>query len=222
MTVNSTSAQKQNSIWCFGDSAGIDFNDPVNPVPIITSLDTRGSCASIADSLGQLLFYANTRATLPGKTTRIWNKNHQLMENGDSIMGRGWYNELIIIPYPGSPTKFYLFSSGVTGTIGMYYSVIDMSENSGLGKVTLKNVQLETYRAWDGIAAVKHANGRDWWLITKDWSTGSGSGGNNLFHKYLVIGHCKKTDRPVNRPTENEKKNPRFGKIKRAATQPTS
>ncbi len=186
MIGNSTSAQKQNNIWCFGDSAGIDFNDPANPLPIITSLDTRGSCVSIADSLGQLLFYANTRAATAGNTTRVWNKLNQLMENGDSIVGSGWYNELIIVPFPGSDRLYYLFSVGVTSNFGLFYSIIDMSENSGLGKVIIKNFQLETYRAWDGMTAVKHANGRDWWLITKDWSIGSGSGGNNLFHKYLI------------------------------------
>ncbi len=182
---SSVNAQKENNIWCFGDSAGIDFNDPTNPVTFTTSLDTRGSCVSIADSMGQLLFYANTRATLPGNTTRIWNKYNQLMDNGDSIVGSGWYNELIIIPFPGSDSLYYIFSVGVTSVYGFYYSIVDMTENAGSGKVIAKNIQLNTYKAWDGMAAVKHANGRDWWLITKDDSIGSGTG-NNTFHKYLI------------------------------------
>ena len=41
-------------------------------------------------------------------------------------------------------------------------------------------------------------------------------------NKRFVIGHCKTTDRPVNRQTENEKKSQRFDKIKRGATQHTS
>jgi hypothetical protein len=177
-------AQKENNIWCLGDSAGIDFNQSP-PVPITTSLDTRGSCVSIADSTGLLLFYANTRATLPGYTTRVWNSANQLMENGDSIVGRGWYNELIIIPVPGSITKYYLFSAGVTSFYGIYYSIVDMSANNGLGKVIAKNIELNSYKAWDGMAAVKHANGRDWWLITKDDSIGNGNG-NNSFHIYFI------------------------------------
>ncbi|MBL0032863.1 MAG: hypothetical protein IPP27_12075 [Bacteroidetes bacterium] len=90
------------------------------------------------------------------------------MENGDSIVGRGWYNDLIIIPNPASATQFYLFVIDPTSFYGLYYSLIDMQENSGLGKVVLKNIQIHPYQGWDGIAAVKHANGRDWWLITKD------------------------------------------------------
>ena len=53
-----SNCQKQNNIWCFGDSSGIDFNDSLNPIPISTSVRTRGSCVSYADSSGQLLFYA--------------------------------------------------------------------------------------------------------------------------------------------------------------------
>lgn len=179
------SAQKENNIWCFGDSAGIDFNDLANPITFATSLDTRGSCVSIADSTGRLLFYANTRATIPGNTTRVWNSTNQLMENGDSIVGSGWYNELIIVPFPGSNSKYYLFSAGVTNRYGFYYSVIDMSLNNGLGKVISKNNQLHSYKTWDGMAAVKHANGRDWWVITKEDSIGNGSG-NNSFHIYFI------------------------------------
>lgn len=178
------SAQKQNSIWCFGDSAGIDFNETSNVTTFSTSLDSRGSCVSVADSTGQLLFYANTRATLPGNTTQVWNRNHQQMENGDSIVGRGWYNELIIIPRPEFSNQYYLFSVGATSIFGLYYSIIDVSENGGNGKVIQKNIQLHSYPAWDGIAAVNHANGRDRWLIGKD--NRNGSIAHNLLTIYLI------------------------------------
>ena len=180
-----SNCQKQNNIWCFGDSSGIDFNDSLNPIPISTSVRTRGSCVSYADSSGQLLFYANTRAGMPGNSTRIWNSLNQLMENGDSIVGRGWYNDLIIIPNPASATQFYLFVIDPTSFYGLYYSLIDMQENSGLGKVVLKNIQIHPYQGWDGIAAVKHANGRDWWLITKDDRNGDPLG-DNIFTIYFI------------------------------------
>lgn len=54
-----TLSQNRNSIWCFGDSAGIDFRNVSMPVPITTGFDTRGTCASVSDSLGNLLFYSN-------------------------------------------------------------------------------------------------------------------------------------------------------------------
>ena len=107
ITFSFVKAQYRNSIWCFGDSAGIDFRNLSMPVPISTSLDTRGSCVSISDSLGNLLFYGNTRANGSiAQTGIIYNRNHDIMQNGDSIAGEGWYHELLIIPFPNDLNKF--------------------------------------------------------------------------------------------------------------------
>src|SRR5688572_2342783 len=157
-------AQNRNSVWCFGDSAGIDFSNISNPIPIASSLDTRGSCASISDSLGHLLFYSNTRAAMVGNTTLVWNSSNQIMQNGDNIVGRGWFRELVIIPDPADNGLYYLFSIGVTSIFGLYYSIIDMNQNGGLGAVVQKNLQLLNYQMADGLQAVKHGNGRDWWI----------------------------------------------------------
>ena len=184
--VHSGFSQNKNTIWCFGDSAGINFNDPLNPLPISTSLDTRGSCVSIADSTGNLLFYADTRSNIVVYTTQIWNAANDLIENGDSIIGGNWYNDLIIIPKPDMPTQYYLFCMGSSALDGLYYSVVDMSENGGLGKVIQKNMVLHSYQGWDGFTAVKHANGRDWWLISKDRRTGTQPSGDNFFTIYLI------------------------------------
>jgi Secretion system C-terminal sorting domain len=162
-------SQNQNSIWCFGDSAGIDFSNINNPIPIISSVSSRGSCASISDSAGDLLFYTNTRTGFSGNTVKVWNKNHQIMQNGDSIVGENWFNELVIVPFPDSINKYYLFSIGITGSsqVGMYYSVIDMLLNSGLGEVTQKNIPLLNDEMADCVRAIKHGNGRDFWVVAK-------------------------------------------------------
>ncbi|MEI2757816.1 MAG: hypothetical protein V9G42_00130, partial [Bacteroidia bacterium] len=158
-------SQNKNSVWCFGDSAGIDFNIPSNPVPIATGLRTRGSCVSIADVSGNLLFYANTRAASGTYSTLVYDSQNSLMSNGDAIAGEGWYNELIIVPNPINDSTYYLFSLGVTSFYGIYYSIIDMKLNNGLGDVTVKNVQLQSFPMVDCLNAVKHGNGRDWWVI---------------------------------------------------------
>ncbi|MBK9413038.1 MAG: hypothetical protein IPN61_06355 [Bacteroidetes bacterium] len=48
-------SQKQGNIWCFGDSAGIDFNQSP-PTTFTSSVRNRGSCCSIADTSGSLYF----------------------------------------------------------------------------------------------------------------------------------------------------------------------
>ncbi|MBK7390742.1 MAG: hypothetical protein IPI23_17195 [Bacteroidetes bacterium] len=130
-------AQKRGNVWCFGDSALIDFNSGV-PVPGISSLDTRGTCISISDNNGDLLFYGNTRAGIGNPSGLLWNKVNQLMTNGDSIAGSGWYHELVIAPKPADDSLYYLFSIGVTYSIGLLYSIIDMKGDNGLGAVIQK------------------------------------------------------------------------------------
>ncbi len=164
--------QNRNAIWCFGDSAMIDFNNPTIPVTGISGMQSRGSSTSIADTTGSLLFYAATRAGLSGNTTLVFDSSHSIMFNGDSIVGEGWYQELTILPMLNSSSLAYLFSVGITGSsqTGFYYSIIDMNANSGLGAVLQKNVQLENFKCTDGLTTLKHANGRDWWILIRDWN----------------------------------------------------
>ena len=135
-------AQYCNSIWCFGDSAGIDFTIPSSPQPYFSAMRSRGTAVSICDTLGQLLFYAHTGDTSNSNSNmmgNVRNKIHQMMDNGDSIIGISWYQEMVIVPIPDDNQKYYLFSQDVTDIYGIYYSIIDMSLNNGLGKVISKN-----------------------------------------------------------------------------------
>ena len=161
-------AQNRNSVWVFGDSAGIDFSNLSNPVPIMSGMDGRGSCASISDYTGNLLFYAFTNATTDWSTLVMTNQN-LLMPNGDSIVGAAWYNELQIVPFSTLSNKYFLFSRGadVPNNEGLFYSIVDMSLNGGHGVVISKNIQFNNNRISDCLTSIKHGNGKDWWLIYK-------------------------------------------------------
>ncbi|MBL7913940.1 MAG: T9SS type A sorting domain-containing protein [Bacteroidia bacterium] len=179
-------AQKRGNVWCFGHEAAINFNSGF-PVADSSSVISRGSCASICDSLGSLLFYVSND-TVSVTTTqlnggKIYGKDHQLISGGDSINSQGWYYELIIIPAPNSNDLYYVFSIGVTAFYGIYYSVIDMSLNGGFGEVTQKNVQLQNFANVDCLTAIKHGNGRDWWIVFRQYNQ---LGSNNLYYRYLI------------------------------------
>ncbi len=179
-------AQNRNDIWCFGDSAGIDFSNLSQPVPIHSVAKSRGSCASICDTNGNLLFYSSYDTDIFNGVSylangEVYNKQHQLMANGDSLNYQSWYMECVIIPFPDDTLRYYLFTIGVTSNYGLYYNVIDMSLDSGRGKVTQKNIQLLSSPANDGLTAVKHGNGRDWWIIHRKHQ-----GSNNTFYKFLI------------------------------------
>ncbi len=169
--------QNTDRFWAFGDSAAIDFSNLNNPVPSYSILRSRGTCASICDSVGNLLFYCgspNVPMWLAPNNVNILgyivNNNHQIMENGDSLIGSGWYQEMIIVPNPGNTNQYYVFTAGVLSPFnGLFYSLVDLSYNNGLGKVIQKNIQLNSDYGCDGITAVKHGNGRDWWLVFRNW-----------------------------------------------------
>jgi hypothetical protein len=178
-------AQNRNSVWIFGDSSGIDFGSGA-ALPIVSAMDGRGSCASISDINGELLFYAATMrpySNFSPFSTFVFDMNNVVMQNGDSIVGRAWYQELVIIPSPANDSTYYLFSISVTDNYGLVYSIIDMRLNGGLGAVTQKNIQLQNFQQVDCINAVKHGNGRDWWVIFRKSGFPTF---NNDFYTYLI------------------------------------
>ncbi len=187
----SVQAQFTDKVWCFGDSALMDFNGGV-PVPGISASNSSDSPASICDSAGNLLFYCVDRdAQLSNNGSspyvgKVYSKNHQLMQNGSSLICSGYPYSVLILPDPGNSSRFYIFhqNSGLgTAQSGLYYSAVDLSFNNGLGKVTTKNSLISNMNTTDHFTAVKHANGRDWWVLFR-WVNYPGS--NDIFFSFLV------------------------------------
>jgi hypothetical protein len=176
-------SQNRNSVWCFGDSAGIDFRNPGNPVPLTTVVRSRSNCSSVADHNGNLLFYVGDDTTLSGLGGRVYNRNHIQMPFGWGLITANWNHEMIIIPMPGDTAKYYIFHTSITQNLGIYYSIIDMSMDNGNGDVAQANINLTIESVLDGVAAVRHANGRDWWLIYAMNHNGTPT---NEFYMYLI------------------------------------
>ena len=183
-------AQFTNNNWCFGDSAGIRFN------PILSSFKCgtgflRGS-ASISDINGDLIFYGSTSNTTNAyigqiKEGKLFNKLNNKIFNGDTLTGGNWYHDMLILPKSITDSTFYVFVAGVVlPDSGLWYNIVDMKLQGGLGQVVQKNVRYETHPVQDMLAAVKHGNGKDWWLVTRRWR-GNGAGiGNDEFWIYLI------------------------------------
>jgi hypothetical protein len=168
-----TFAQGEGNIWYFGSYAGIDFNGG-SPVALTNgALSTAEGCASISNSAGSLLLYTD------GIT--VWNRDHLAMPNGTGLLGDPSATQSgIIVPKPGSPNVYYVFTVAATGgSDGLRYSEVDMTLDGGLGDVTaVKNIPLATF-VTEKITVVKQANGIDFWVIAHDFST-------NAFFVYSV------------------------------------
>jgi len=183
LLIGNTLNAQRNNVWVFGDSALIDFNG-TTPITGHSVIKSRGTAASICDHNGNLLFSTSydTDVLIAGVAGgEVYDASQNLMQNGDNLKYGGWYQEAIIIPNPSDTNKYYIFHIGVTDYYGLYYSEIDLSLNGGLGSVTQKNVQLKNTKSIECISAVKHANGRDWWVFYKDRNSA-----NNNFYIYLI------------------------------------
>jgi gliding motility-associated-like protein len=144
---------------------------------------------SICNKDGELQFYTN------GYT--VFNKLHQVMEGADSITfssiakqlrGLLFFQNCLILKKPESDSLYYVIIfdfadnciAGLNTACVLQYAEIDMSQNNGLGKViSTNNKLLETPISGSNLTACRHANGRDWWIVKKEWET-------NKWFKFLL------------------------------------
>jgi outer membrane protein OmpA-like peptidoglycan-associated protein len=165
-------AQKEASVWYFGERAGVSFKEGTAKALTNSLISTTEGCATLSDSLGNLLFYTD------GIT--VWNRNHLPMPNGTALHGDPSSTQsAIIIPKPESKNLYYVFTvDKEAGDKGLKYSVVDMVLEAKSGNVTEKNTALKA-PVTEKITAVKHRNNKDVWVITHDWK-------NNAFLAFLV------------------------------------
>lgn len=167
---------KKANHWYFGNFAGLDFSSG-RPISVSNSgMAAMEGTTSISNANGNLLFYSNG-GSLPNAGA-IWNKNHQVMLNGDLTNTRGCassFQNSIALPLPGNSNTFYLFATDCreNGLVnGLSYHVIDMNLDGGLGGVVQKDVPLVGFTN-ETITAARHANGKDYWVITSIANTDS-------------------------------------------------
>jgi len=156
-----SNAQKEYNNWLFGEYCYLSFNigSPVfMPGCAISSLTQEG-CSSISDSAGTLLFYADGE--------HVFNRIHHAMPNGVGLNSSASATQAaLIVKKPLSTTEYYVFTTerGLDSSNGLWYSVVDITLDGGLGDVTVKNFLLDTAMS-EKQSAIRHSNGQDYWLI---------------------------------------------------------
>jgi hypothetical protein len=131
---------------------------------------------------------------------RISNSEFELMENGDNINAGETHDEFcgtfnaqltsypvwqgyMFLNDPGNDLRYYLIQSWMDwdkkNVTKLKYSVIDFSDNL-LGRVTEKDTEIFVDTTLSPyFSATRHANGRDWWVITPNYHT-------NGYHILLI------------------------------------
>ncbi|MFN8154769.1 MAG: T9SS type A sorting domain-containing protein [Bacteroidia bacterium] len=142
--------------------------------------------ASISDANGNFLFFSNG--------IEVFDKNYQaipgcIIQTPYTIQwataGLNRYNAGLFLPWPGDTNRYALFycvpeipiintgscPGGWTWLSNhLYYTVLDKSLNGGNGGIVSSSsiAYLDTLVYLNGLTAVKHGNGRDWWILTRE------------------------------------------------------
>jgi gliding motility-associated-like protein len=183
-------AQKEANSWHFGNGYSLDFSSGSAVQTAGSQIFTFEGSTSYCDQNGDLLFYSNGGGRIPSSGQdpgKIWNKNNQVMYDMQGVEGGGWSaaQSSVIVPAPGEPGVFYLFTmeenefdvdefvpSEPNGR-GFRYFKIDMSLNSGLGGVVQADVPLYDH-SFEGLCAIRHNNGTDYWILINQDTSGIG------------------------------------------------
>lgn len=181
-------AQQHDNIWMWGYESelphpklgGMNMDFHYQP-PLMYAqkrkINLGSYCGVCSDSTGHLAFYSNGIS--------IQDTTHNKMMNGDTInpgyIWNNWHNDYFpngpfcfALPAPAQPNHYYFFhvsgqyspAANAFVSSPFYWTLIDMNANNGLGKVVQKNQVLIPDGDLLVPVAVKHGNGRDWWVIT--------------------------------------------------------
>jgi hypothetical protein len=115
----------------------------------------------------------------------IKNSSYEVMQNGNQINHYGsqdppyslTFKNALMLHHPSDDSIVYLFtlytpmSAGNLFFENLVYARINIKTNNGKGKVEAKNIPLLQNRNLEQFSAIRHANGRDWWLIVPDGIT---------------------------------------------------
>ena len=207
--ISNINAQKEDFTWLFGtwsDLSPIDTTTDYGVISVDFSktipinkkewanirLDFNRS--SICDKDGNLLLFYNG--------VNIYNKKFNAVKNSDSLNYVAPINFLdapqeyvpqggLLLPYPDHPNQYFLLHIQVEWLVKgdsiwdirgerLYYSIVDMDKENGLGEVIeRKKLLLTDSLEYGKLTACRHANGKDWWIIAQENST-------PRYHKILL------------------------------------
>ena len=174
-------------IWIFPDSCGVDFRDTNNVTAYYgTNLSNRSSGAAISTASGNLIFYSD------GK--RVKDESNQYVLNLDSSLPTTSVNKTFFFPNSIDSNLINMFTNITTSGAYLYkydlerqYPISTFLDSSSTEVLNI-NPFSSNYNSNHGIKswkldAVRHGNGRDWWIVA---SLGHSLGFTDSFAFFLL------------------------------------
>lgn len=154
--------------------------------------DVRGSNASLSDQNGNLLLYTNGQSILNGdheivedtiNYSQHWDNWTYVYMGEVIISGLPSIQGAFILPMPDNKDSIFVFyqqwNTQILKGFKLLYSTVVRNNLSDYDVVS-KDIELVKEEMSTGsLNAVRHANGRDWWIL-------KGGKGTASFYKYLL------------------------------------
>jgi hypothetical protein len=189
-------SQKENYQWAVGYNGLMDFNSGTLSLGNTNDSLFFDLCnASICDTSGHLIIITNDNKVYNALHDTMLNSydfNDSWFKNAYGYPYNGYFGlpdpqGAIIIPFPGNDSLYYIFHETNTDTFvslpfynfRLYYSIVNIKLDNGLGALTTKNIFMEDSLIAGQLTATKHGNGRDWWLMAKHDLT-------NIYYRWLI------------------------------------
>jgi hypothetical protein len=162
----------------------------------------KGGNASICDKNGNMIIFFNGQ--------EIYNRNMEPMKGSDSLnfipkeepsLQLSYMQNSLILPYPKHDNQYFVIYQRNVGNLTLqvdtikeeasaalktFYCIVDMNLENGLGKVIQREKLISADSLSKGrLSAVRHANGRDWWIISQKFSMQI-STVTNIYYKFLL------------------------------------
>ena len=171
-------SQKEAYNWDYGGPYVITFDTPDGEPAILmpSKMSAIEGCSSISDSAGKFLFSSNGISAFCyiGKPQILtYNDGSNQPVYKEMYGGLSSTQSALIVKKPTSKSIYYIFTSGSMtfpsagcfSDSGYNYTVVDLSRNVGKGEIIEINQRLYE-PSTEQLAAVRHVNGVDVWIIT--------------------------------------------------------
>lgn len=185
-------AQLYDRTWVCGNYGGnVVFNgSQIDTAHYFPYLNCYADWACISSKSGEFQFFTEGINVYSYNGTPMDGGNQMADAAVNSNFPSGLPDFQNVVILPKKEDQYYVIyqsasdnlfnSQGWSHTDRLYYSVVDMSLNFGLGQVVEKRNNLNLGAFCDGhLTACQHANGRDWWLVQRGYH-------NNRYLIYLI------------------------------------
>jgi hypothetical protein len=167
------------SIWCISDSLALNLQQPTPQLGFSKSI--RGLTEASIVNNNKTKIYLKPTINSSSVNGCFLNENNE--EIGNSQMD--WLQiatQPILLPMNGN--KYFVITKQLASVAvapdSLYYSIIDIAQNGGIGDMIVKDLALYPPKfIASGISVCKHADGERYWILAHEAE-------NNRFVKFLL------------------------------------